>query len=594
MGVQLLAMAAQSSGGRVYLAPTAEHESGAALAEPADAPDLALPAQALGFRVQSYGFTRYVDLFTARQMHALAAFADAVAEVPDWVRTDGGDESYAKAISSVLGLCVGKLAQSNSSQVRWYIDSRNGAGQPLPAFGRHALSMVWDFAETNPFGGSVGDWLGQVDSSSRGIRALPIDTTPSTVLQLDARDAERLVESPALVATDPPYFAQIGYADLSDYFYIWLRRALRHVHPDFFATIGAPKDAELIASPHRHDGDVARASRAFVEGFTKTFSSLSEVAHPAFPMLVVYAHRQEEATAEGLTSTAWDSMLEAILAAGLSIVGTWPIHGTHSSRQRGHASNALASYIVMVCRPRPVDAVVTDRRGFLAALRGELPDALRDLQRVSVAPVDLAQAAIGPGMAVYSKYAQVIEASGEAMSVRTALGLINQVLSEVLEEQEDEFDPETRWAIKWFEQHGMDEGAFGDADLLARAKNTSVHGMVEAGIVHGRGGKVRLLQRHELDEGWDPGTDPRRTVWEGTQHLIKQLQEGGDEGAAELISGFRDGEVARDLAYRLYATCERKGWSQEAIAYNSLVVAWPEILRLAGEPRAGAQTELEV
>ncbi len=588
-------MAVDRGGKRIYLPPTAEHEAAARIEESDDLPDLALPDQALGFRVQSYGFGRFLDLFTPRQRHTLAVFADSASSIRDWVLADGGDEAYARTIASILGLCVGKLAQSNSTQVRWYIDSRNGAGQPLPAFGRNALPMVWDFAETNPFGGSVGDWMGQVESLSRGLYSLPTSARPSKVFQLDARHAARAVDSNALVATDPPYFAQIGYADLSDYFYIWLRRALKNVHPDLFSTLGTPKDAELIASPGRHGGDATAARGHFVEGFTATFVSLAGVAAPDVPMLVVYGHRQEESTDDGLTSTAWDSMLTAIIAAGLSIVGTWPIRGTHSSRQRSQDSNALASYIVLVCRPLPADAPVASRKEFVASLKRDLPAPLKALQDSNIAPVDLAQAAIGPGIGVFSRYARVVEADGSAMPVRIALGLINQTLDTIVAEHEEDLDPDTRWAVAWFDQYGMDDGPYGVAETLSKAKNTAVGGLVDAGILSSRAGKVRLLRREELDGEWDPTRDRRLTVWEVTQHMIHRLETGGESSAAELLRSVRGfADPARELAYHLYLICERRRAAADALAYNSLVVAWPEISRLADSRPAEVQAQLEM
>jgi len=476
MGLQPLAQVSESSTGRRWRAPDGSMDAVVQLLPPDDSPEAPLPERALGFRIQLYGMKKWADLYTARQLHALCAFADAVADVRTWALKDGGDEDYARTIASLLGLCVGKLAMSNSSQTRWYIDARNGASQALPAFGRQALPMVWDFAETNPFGGSVGDWLGQIESVIRGLRALPsAEGRPAKVVQADARAAGSLVDpGSALVATDPPYFAQIGYADLADYFYVWERRALQKVQPDLFGTITTPKEAELIATPDRHGGDAGSARQYFVDGFTDTFKSLSAAGRPDLPAIVIYAHRQEESQEEGLTSTAWDAILEALLNAGVGIVGTWPLHATHSSRQRGIASNALASYVAMICRPRSTDAGITDRLGFLRALRSEIPPALRAFQEAAIPPLDLTQAAIGPGMAVFSRYARVVEPTGEAMTVRTALALINQVRSEVLSEQEDEFDRDTRWAIQWFDEYGFDEGPFGRAEVLFTATDTSL------------------------------------------------------------------------------------------------------------------------
>jgi putative DNA methylase len=364
LGLTLLALVVDDgTPGRRFLPASAEHARAMAITPPTDAPDIDLPDYARWFSSPAFGMGTQADLYTPRQLHMLGAFADAVAEIPRLVREDGGDEDYARAIASVLGLCVGKMAQYNSAQVRWKLDSRNGSGKAEAAFSRHALPMVWDFAEANPVGGSVGDWLQQVDSLSEGLRNLPVPRRPAVVRQSDARVAGASVSpGTALVATDPPYFSQIGYADLSDYFYVWERRALREVHADLFGTIATPKDTELIATPYRHGGSAEAARQYFVDGFTATFKSLAPASKPDLPMVVIYAHRQEEGEeAGGLTSTAWDAILGSLLNAGFGIVGTWPIHGTGSSRQIGLGTNALASYIAMVCRPRSATAGITDR-----------------------------------------------------------------------------------------------------------------------------------------------------------------------------------------------------------------------------------------
>jgi putative DNA methylase len=593
LSVQLMAIAVDETTGRSYVTPTLADVRTADVERPEDAPDLAIPQKALGFRVQLYGMETYGDLFTNRQLVTLSAFAKAVSEIRAEVIADGGDDEYARSIVSILGLGVGKLARANSTQATWNVRS-SGSSKAEPAFSRQALPMVWDFAEVNPFGASVGSWMGQIEATCKGLRALPQPASQGRVHACDARRVPSLVAAPGLVATDPPYFAQIGYADLSDFFYVWLRRALRDVHPDLFSTVATPKDEELIADPHRHAGDTDSATRFFIDGFTETFGGLRSVSRPDLPMLVVYAHRQEESADGGFAATAWDAMLTAISRAGLGIVGTWPVHATRAARQRSQKSNALASYIILVCRPRPVGAAIATRRDFLAALKAELPAAIRDLQHVNIAPVDLAQAAIGPGMALFSRYAKVVEVDGSAMTVRTALGRINAALDEILAEQEGDFDVDTRFAVAWFEQHGASEGEYGQADVLARAKNTSVSGLEDAGILDAPRGKVRLLARDELPRGWDPAADQRLSVWEVTQHLIRRLEAGGESDAADLLRRVGGlGETARELAYRLYSICERKGWAQEALGYNALVVAWPEIAQLAGSA-VTVQETLEV
>jgi len=596
LGVELLAIVAdQRGGGRTYRVADEAHIRIANVARPEDVPDdVELPDYARWFSSPAFGMTTQADLYTNRQLNALIAFADSVADVAGWVKADGGDQEYADAIATALGLCVGKLAQSNSAQVRWKIDSRNGSAKAEAAFGRHALPMVWDFTEVNPFGGSAGDWLGHVESLIGGLQALPVGVLPARIEQRDARVAGQLVESgSALIATDPPYFGQIGYADLSDYFYVWHRRALWSVHPELFSTITTPKNDELIAAPYRHDGNRGAAYRYFVAGFTETFAKLATASRSDLPILVVYAHRQEETDDEGLASSAWDAMLEAVLAAGLGVVGTWPIHATSSSRQIGQGTNALASYVVLVCRPRRVGAQTMDRQGFLRALRAELPEALRALQEASTLPFDLTQAAIGPGMAIFSRFARVLEPSGEPMRVRTALSLINQVRIQVLSEQDDEFDAATRWAVQWFERYGFDEGPFGEAEKLFTATATSLDGLRRDGIVATRAPKVWLIEPSDLRANWDPITDTRIPVWEATIHLLRTLDQGGEQAAAALLTRVGGlGDLARDLAYRLADICERNRWAKLALAVNALVASWPEIARLAGtQPAAEVPTQ---
>jgi putative DNA methylase len=404
---------------------------------------------------------------------------------------------------------------------------------------------------------------------------------------------ESIAEAQApIVSTDPPYYDNVNYADLSDYFYVWLRRALSKLYPSLFATLRTPKERELVAAPHRHEGKKDAAQAFFETGLGQAFENMHRAQHSEFPLTVYYAFKQSESdessdagdnegTELTTASTGWETMLEGVRRAGFSITGTWPMRTELIGNLKKNIS-ALASSIVLVCRPRPENASLATRKEFITALRRELPEALRNLQRGNIAPVDLAQAAIGPGMAVFTRYAKVLESDGSPMTVRTAPGLINQTLDEVLAEQEGEFDGDTRWALAWFDQYGMDDGPFGDAETLSKAKNTAINGLQEAGVIMAKGGKVRLVKRDELMENWNPGTDKRLTVWEVTQHLIGSLDEQGELGAAALVGQLGGiAETARDLAYRLYSTCERKKWAQEAMAYNSLVVAWPELTKLA-------------
>ena len=381
---------------------------------------------------------------------------------------------------------------------------------------------------------------------------------------------------------DPPYYDNIGYADLSDFFYVWLRRALRPAFPDLFATLAVPKAEELVATPNRHGGK-EQAEGFFLNGMSKAMDCLASQAHPAFPITIYYAFKQSESIGDaGSASTGWETFLGAVIRTGFSVTGTWPMRTENSSRMRGMDSNALASSIVLVCRQRPQDAPLATRREFVAALKAELPAGLTHLQSGNIAPVDLAQAAIGPGMAVYTRYAKVLDAQGNPVSVRDALALINQTLDEVLAEQEGEFDADTRWSLAWFDQHGFGAGEYGVAETLSTAKNTSVAGMEEAGILESKAGKVRLLRPEELPQDWDPAADGRLPAWEVVHHLVRVLESDGEIGAAQLVRKLGGvAETARELAYRLFAVAERKSRAAEALSYNALVQSWPEIGRLA-------------
>lgn len=584
---QLLAVAVDTATGRRYLAPS---EAGLPPTpdEVPDAPDVLLSPDTRAFWTTLYGDRTYADVFTSRQSVSLGTFADAVRDMPERIKAGGGDDAYVQALTSVLGLCVGKLAQASSKQARWNVRI-TGSSKAEPAFSRHALPMVWDFVETNPFGGSVGDWLGQLSSISTAIRALPRDTLPARVFQADARVSGGHLASSALVATDPPYFAQIGYADLSDYFYVWLRRALARVHPDLFATVATPKSDELVAAPHRHGGSVGDATKYFVAGFTETFHSLQGASRPGLPTLIVYAHRQEEANGDGIvSSTAWDAMLSAIIAAGLRVVGTWPVHGARDARQISIDTNSLASYMVLVCRPQDSVAKPTDRQGFVASLHAELPRAIRKLQDGDISTVDLGPAAIGPGMAVFSRFSRVIEPSGGSMTVGSALSLISQVSAEVLDEFVGDLDRETRWAMTWFKDHGFEPGTFDDAEKLFKRTDTSLEALTRAGIATGAKGKVALIGRDDLPDKWDPDTDRHLAVWEVTQHLVKRLTSaGGEQAAADLLRKCRRwGDQARDLAQWL-AAATLHSRPAEALDLDALVTSWSELVRLAERPETG-------
>ncbi len=589
------AIVAEGSRGRVYLPISA-----------AAAPTILPPVDTSGLEAElspnprdvwcrNFGLTRPVDLFTPRQLVALTTFSDLVGEARERVLRDAiaagladdgvslesggsGAHAYADAVATYLGLGVSKLADAMSSLVRW----KPSMNQAIGTFGRQALPMVWDFAESNVFNGAAGDLTTTLGNMARVIDELA-DGNTGTSQQVDAMNTVDGAAN-AIVSTDPPYYDNIGYADLSDFFYVWLRRSLATVHPGLFKTLLTPKAPELVATPYRFEGDTKLAETFFRDGLQRVFENMRRVQNQDFPLTVFYAFKQADIQPgddRETASTGWETMLHGLLTANFEVTGTWPMRTELANRTVGAGTNALASSIVLVCRPRSADAPRATRQEFEQALRRELPAALATLKQGAVAPVDLQQAVVGPGMAVFSRYSAVLEASGQPMPVRTALQIINANLDRVLSEDLGQYDPETRWAVGWFEQYGPTEGAFGDAETLFKRFAVSFDGLKDAGVIQGGGGKVRLKSRAELhldDPDWDPRADPHYTTWELTQYLARMLLEEGDEAAGRLmaIAGPRT-DAARDLAYRLYNICERKGWSQEALAYNALGASWLEI-----------------
>jgi putative DNA methylase len=609
MGERLMAVVAEGDRGRVFLTPTPVDEGVARQAEPTWLPDVLISGSTQYVGVKPYGMDRFHQVFTDRQLAVLTTLSDMVSEAHEQVKQaamavgrvnsgahpDGEGASptaYADAIVTYLALALNKVADRNSTLCGW----DNGFLKIANTFGRQAFSMRWDFAECNAFSGSTGSVEGAISFTAKSLEALP-STPPGISTQDDAMI--QAVSVNKVISTDPPYYDNVPYADLSDFFYVWLRRSLKTVFPDLFATVAVPKAEELVAFAYRHD-DKAGAEAFFLDGMTRAMHRLAKNGHMAFPVTVYYAFRQAESeTGEGTASTGWETFLDAVVRAGFTTSGTWPVRTEYTGNLKTKR-NALASSIVVVCRPR-LSGVGATRREFVAALKSELPTALRHLQRGNIAPVDLAQAAIGPGMAVYTRYSEVLGAGGERVPIREALALINQVLDETLAEQEGDFDADTRFALAWFEQHGFDDGPYGVAETLSKAKNTAVAGLEQAGILESKRGKVRLYRPEELPEDWDPATDPRLTHWETVHHLVRLLEDGGESSAAELVTklGAR-AETARELAYRLYTLCERKKRAAEALSYNALVQSWPEIVRLAREgaqrspEQAGLFAELEV
>ena len=482
-----------------------------------------------------------------------------------------GATAYAEAISVYLAFVVDRCADFSNSVTRWV----PGNQKVMNLFGKQAIPMTWDYPEAAILADTVGGFAPASEYIADCIEKLS-PAAGGFATQADAQTQK--VSQHKIVSTDPPYYDNIGYADLSDFFYIWLRRTLRSVFPATLATIAVPKNEELIATPYRH-GTKEKAEAFFLEGMTQVIHNLAEKVHPEGPVTIYYAFKQSETSGDaGTFSTGWETFLTAILRAGFAIVGTWPLRSEQEFRMISMGNNALASSIVLVCRKRPADAPTISRREFIRELNGVLPEALDEMTKGAggeyspVAPVDLSQAIIGPGMAIFSKYAAVLEADGSPMSVRTALQLINRFLAE------DDFDADTQFCLHWFEQNGWNEGSFGEADTLSRSKGTSVDGMKEAGVLQSGSGKVRLLKWAEYPTDWDPRTDKRTPIWEALHQLIRALKQGGESASGALLAALGGkAEAVRQLAYRLYTLCERLGQADDARAYNELITSWTGI-----------------
>jgi putative DNA methylase len=592
MGARMMAIVVEGVRGRIYLPATDEMEAIACQANPKWKPDILISGSTQYLGVKPYGMEQFSQLFTDRQLVVLSNFSDLVHEARERIKRDalapllrddatplnaGGTDAiaYADAVAAYLGIGVSRQANRSSTLNFW--DSQGENVQQV--FARQAMSMTWDFVEANPLSESTGNYMGQLGYLINALHTLP-QVGSGQAIQKDATKQD--ISQSKVISTDPPYFDNVPYADLSDFFYVWLRRSLRPVFPDLFTTMVVPKTEELVAFAYRHVSKDA-AGVFFMDGMTRAMHCLSEQAHPAFPVTIYYAFRQSETESNGTASTGWETFLEAVIQAGFATSGTWPMRTEYTGNLKTKR-NALASSIILVCRKRETDAPTTTRREFVNTLKAELPIALAHLQRGNIAPVDLAQAAIGPGMAIYTRYAKVLDAEGKPMSVRDALALINQTFDDALAEQEGDFDADSRWALAWFEQFGFAEGEYGVAETLSKAKNTSVEGLVAAGFLNSKGGKVKILKPSELPEDWDPETDKRLTNWEMVHHLIRVLESGGESEAAKLVAKLGSkAETARELCYRLYTLCERKKRAAEALSYNALVQSWPEISRLAAD-----------
>lgn len=607
MGQKLMAIVAEGQKGRVYLSPLTD-QSEAAIIEPKWKPDVEFFEKALGFRVGNYGMKKWSDLFTPRQLTALSTFSELVGEarskaIQDAIKSGlddnhlgldqsgSGATAYGEAISVYLAFLIEQVANHGATICGW--NSANT--QMRSVFSRQAISMTWDFAESNIFCQSSGSFHNLFERMIKGFEALG-SGTPGIAKQSDA--AQQVLSSDKVISTDPPYYDNIGYADLSDFFYVWMRRSLREIYPALFGSIAVPKAEELVATPARHGGR-AKAETFFMEGMTRAIHNLSEKAHPAFPVSIYYAFKQSDTKENDTLSTGWVTFLEAVIQAGFSIDGTWPVRTEKPGRARDNSSNALASSIVLVCRKRETNAESISRRDFQRQLREEMPEALETMiggesGQTPIAPVDLAQSAIGPGMAIYSKYEAVLNQDGTRMSVHDALVLINRAITEYLSPDSGSFDADTQFCSSWFEQYGWSNGPFGEADTLSRAKGTSVDGVQEAGVVESGGGKVRLLKWAEYKADWDPTTDNRTPVWEACHQMIRSLNNQGESAAGTLLAKMPEkGESIRQLAYHLYTLCERKKWAEEARAYNELIGSWHAIVTASHEVgHSGSQSEL--
>lgn len=583
LGLRMMAVIEDSKDGRIHRAPTEDELLALrAVDVPDGIPDISLGPGNQYIAPPRFGIRTFSDLYTERQLATLACFADQVADVYSEIQEDGGSKDYADAVTSLLALAVGKMAQYGSTQTFLY--TRNGPSAAKAAFGRADIPMTWDFTETSPFGVSIGSWNALCQNLLRALKYAPHGH--GEVRRADARMANVGGEAPVLVATDPPYFDAIAYADLSDYFYAWHRRALKSVHPDLYGTLAAPKDGELSAFAWHHGGTKEAARENFISGFTETFRTL-EQAPGDLPLLVVYASKEQKGGRE--EETRWSSILSAMIVADLEITGTWPIRGTTEARMRSAGSNAVSSYIVMVCRPRPHGAGTCSWSDFTRALRRELAPAVRDLQAASILPVDLAQAAMGPGMQIFSRYRAVLDQSGARVQVEQALRAINTALAEVLDEQEGELDPASRFAVRWWAVHGWAAGPFGDADKAARPLGISVDDVVRAQVATSKANKVELLGHHELDREWLPVKDIRPTAWEAVHHLADRLIDGGGELEASRLMAdlgpLQDSAMA--LVYRLHDIAAKSSRFSDQERYNALISAWSELVKLGStSPRA--------
>jgi putative DNA methylase len=592
MNQELIAIIAEGNNGRIYCEPNSTHKSIASSCKPEWRPDIELPANPRDFKTPNYGLNTFGDLFTDRQLVALNTFSDVLNEVRSEIKSAGitaglandninlrdeGKEAlaYSEAISIYLAFAIDRLADAGSSIATW-----SSSGFIRFTFARQALPMTWDFAECNFLSNSTGNFKGAVNWVFKAVAGL----TPNSFGHESQQSAQNVkLPEGAVISTDPPYYDNIGYADLSDFFFVWMRKNIKKIFPELTATLSVPKSEELIASPYRHGGKIG-AENHFHEGMTTVLSSLSKQASTAYPAAIYYAFKQSEIEKDGLSSKGWSTFLEAIIQSGYTIVGTWPVRTERAARTIASGTNALANSVVLVCRRKEASAESITRAEFIRLLKSELPLAITELQTSNVSPADIPQSAIGPGMGAFSRFTSVLETDDSHMTVKTALQLINAELDEFLNDLQGDFDPETRFSATWFEQNGYEKGDFGAANSLATARGIAVESVKHAGIVESSAGKVRILKREELDPNWEPNSDTHLTIWECCQYLVREYEDGGETSAAMLIKkmGYEKAETVKDLAYYLYDICSNKRQdAKEATSYNALISGWNDIMRMA-------------
>ena len=609
MGQTLIAIVAEGSRRRVYVAPVEDHVRVALSSEPNRKPEALLPDNPRDFKTPNYGLRTFGDLFTDRQLVALNTFSDLVHEARAEIKRDAvaagisddptplrdggtGAKAYAEAVSVYLGFGISKMTDYHSTITTWH----SGREIIRNTFGRQALPMTWDFTEANAFSNSTGNWRNCIEWGVKTLNSLRIASN-GTEQQSDAQTISYPDE--ALISTDPPYYDNIGYADLSDFFFCWMKPLLRPVYPDLFDVLATPKSEELVATPYRYGGKKA-AESFFLDGMSKAIANMARQSSPDYPATIYYAFKQSEIAQEGISSTGWATFLQAVLEAGYAVVGTWPIRTEMTNRMIASGTNALANSVVLVCRKRKGNAETISRAEFIGALKRELPPAIEELQKANISPADMPQSAIGPGIGVFSRCKAVLEADDRPMTVKTALQLINRELDEYLGGIQGEFDADTRFAVTWFEQNGLAAGDYGTANSIATARGISVDSVKHAGIVESAAGKVRILKRDEIDAVWDPTADAHLTVWECCQHLIRELEQGGEQAAALLLRkiGPAQADAAKDLAYCLYDICSNKKRNAgEAASYNGLIAVWSELTRQAAaihDTHGGLQGSLEL